>query len=186
MSKGISLRGDVKLGINVTIGENTILGNRDEGKLIIGDNSVIRSGSVIYSDVVIGSNFKGGHNILIREETYIGAGTLVGTNAVIDGHCRIGDRVSIQTGVYVTANTVFEDDVFMGPGSVTTNDKYMVRGALLKGPVIKKGARIGANATILPGITIGENAVVGTGAVVTKDVDPGLTVVGNPAHRLIK
>ena len=186
MSKNVILCGKVELGKNITMGDNITLGNRDNGKLIIGDNALIRSGSVIYSDVVIGSNFKGGHNILIREETRIGDGTLIGTNVIIDGHCQIGNNVSVQTGAYITAHTVLEDDVFVGPCSVTTNDKLMIRGAELKGPIIKKGVRIGANTTILPGITIGENAVVGAGAVVTRDVDPRVTVVGNPARKLMK
>jgi acetyltransferase-like isoleucine patch superfamily enzyme len=186
MSKNTILRGKVKLGKNITMGDNITLGNRDDGELIIGDNAVIRSGSTIYSDVVIGSDFKCGHNILIREETRIGNGTLIGTNAVVDGHCRIGNNVSVQTGAYITVNTVLEDEVFMGPCSVTTNDRYMVRGAQLKGPIIKKGARIGANVTILQGIVIGENAVVGAGAVVTKDVELGATVAGNPARILYK
>ncbi|MHB8104695.1 MAG: DapH/DapD/GlmU-related protein, partial [Dehalococcoidales bacterium] len=66
----------------------------------------------------------------------------------------------------------------------TTNDKYMVYGAKLAGPTVKEGARIGANATILPGVVIGEKAIVGSGAVVTKDVPPGVTVIGNPARIL--
>jgi acetyltransferase-like isoleucine patch superfamily enzyme len=184
VSNNFIVHGKAKLGKNVIVEDNVILGNKDKGKLIIGDNSIIRSGSIIYSDVVVGSNFKGGHNILIRENTRIGDGTLVGTNVVIDGHCQIGNNVSLQTGAYVTRNTIIEDCVFMGPCSVTTNDKLMIQGAVLKGPVIKKGARIGANATILPGIIVGENAIVGGGAVVTKDIAPGITVAGNPAKPL--
>jgi acetyltransferase-like isoleucine patch superfamily enzyme len=181
VSNDVITHGKVELGKNVIVEDSVILGNKDDGKLIIGDNSVIRSGSIIYSDVVIGSDFKGGHNILIREKTRIGDGTLVGTNVIIDGHCQIGNKVSLQTGAYITRNTIIEDYVFMGPCSVTTNDKLMIQGAELKGPVIKRGARIGANATILPSIVVGENAVVGGGAVVTKDIAPGITVVGNPA-----
>jgi len=184
MPKNIIRRGKVKLGRNVSIGDNVTLGHRDEGKLVIGDNAVIRSGSIIYSDVVIGSGFKSGHNILIREETVIGDGTLIGTNVVVDGHCRIGNNVSVQTGAYITINTTLEDDVFMGPCSVTTNDKFMLRGAELKGPHIKKGARIGANTTILPSVIVGENAVVGGGSVVTRNVEAGMTVAGNPARKL--
>jgi acetyltransferase-like isoleucine patch superfamily enzyme len=145
---------------------------------------VIRSGTIIYSGVTIGINFRTGHNALIREETVIGNNVLVGTGVVIDGHCTIGNNVSLQTGAYVTAYTVLEDDVFMGPYSVTTNDKHMQAGAPLKGPTLKRGARIGANAVILPGSVIGEGAVVGAGAVVTKDVPAGVTVVGNPAREI--
>jgi acetyltransferase-like isoleucine patch superfamily enzyme len=177
-------RGRVSIGKGSTIQDNVILGSAEDGELEIGENAIIRSGSVIYSQVQIGNNFRGGHNILIRENTEISDDVLVGTNSVVDGDCRIGKNVSIQTGVYVTRHTVIEDGVFMGPYCVTTNDKYMFDGAELKGPVIKEGARIGANATVLPGIIIGKGAVVGAGAVVTRDVAAGEVVVGNPARRI--
>ncbi|MCL5985069.1 MAG: N-acetyltransferase [Actinobacteria bacterium] len=150
------------------------------------DNSIIRSGTIIYENVEIGSNFKTGHNVLIRENTKIGDNVLIGTNSVLDGNCKIGDNVSIQTGVYITKFTIVKDNVFFGPNSVTTNDKYMKYGEELKGAIIKKGARIGANATILPGIVIGENSIVGAGAVVTKNVKENDVVVGNPAVSITK
>lgn len=184
MPKNIVQRGKVILGANAVIDDNVCLGHRDDGVLIVGDNARIRSGTVIYSDVKIGNNFRTGHNVLIREKTEIGDNSLAGTNAVIDGTCKIGNNVSLQTSVYVTINTLIEDNVFMGPCSVTTNDKYMLAGAVLKGPTIKTGARIGANATILPGITVGENAVVGSGSVVTKNVPAGAVVAGNPAREI--
>ncbi len=177
------IRGDVRLGKGCVIQENVIIGS-EEGTVVIGDEAVIRSGTVIYPHTRIGDRFRTGHNVLIREKTAIGDDVLIGTNSVVDGNCTIGSNVSVQTGVYITINTVLEGDVFMGPCSVTSNDKYMVRGAELKGPVIKKGARIGANAVILPGVVVGEGAVVGAGAVVTRDVEDGETVVGNPAKLL--
>jgi acetyltransferase-like isoleucine patch superfamily enzyme len=129
---------------------------------------------------------KTGHNALIRENSEIGDNVLIGTNVVLDGNCRLGNNISIQTGAYITAYTTVEDNVFIGPWVVTTNDKYMVAGAKLIGPTIKKGARIGANSTLLPGIVIGEGAVVGSGSVVTKNVAPRTTVVGNPAKAINK
>jgi acetyltransferase-like isoleucine patch superfamily enzyme len=184
--KSISRQGNVILGKETNIQENVVLGNTEQGLVTIGNNALIRSGSVIYSNVKIGNDFKTGHNVLIRENTIIGDKVLVGTNSVVDGSCKIGNNVSIQTDAYITTYTTIEDNVFIGPRVVTTNDKYMYYGAKLIGPTIKKRARIGANATILPGITIGEDAVVGSGAVVTKDVPPGVTVVGNPARVLIR
>ncbi|MBN2075682.1 MAG: hypothetical protein JW762_09040 [Dehalococcoidales bacterium] len=182
MPNNIKKYGEVILGENVVLGDNITLGHKDEGTLTIGDNSIIRSGSIIYSDVRIGSNFRTGHNVLIRENTRIGDNVLIGTATVVDGNCVIGNNLNAQTGVYITAFTEIENDVFLGPCSVTTNDKYMQIGAELKGPIIKRGARIGANATILPGIIVGEEAVIGSGAVVVKDVEPKSVVVGNPAR----
>ena len=186
MSKNVILYGKVKLGENVIIQDNVIIGGSEEGEVEIGADSIIRSGTVIYSNVRIGKNFKSGHNVLIRENTEIGDDVLIGTNSVVDGNCKIGSRVSIQTNVYITAYTLIENDVFMGPCSVTTNDKYMRYGIKLNGPVIKKGAKIGANSTILPGIVIGRNAIIGAGSIVTKDVKEGDIIAGNPAKSLKK
>ncbi len=186
MAKSVILRGEVNIGEGTVIEDNVILGNREDGVLTIGKNSIVRSGTIIYSAVTIGNGFKTGHNVLIREGTEIGDDVLVGTSSVIDGHCTIGNNVSIQTNVYVTAYTSIEDNVFMGPCSVTTNDKYMKNGARLIGSVIKRGARIGANSTILPGVMIGEEVVVGSGSVVTKDIATGVIIVGNPAKEIEK
>jgi perosamine synthetase len=184
VSKNVVVRGQVNIGKGTVVEGNVVLGHRDDGVLTIGEDSRIRSGSIIYSDVIIGKGLKTGHNVLIREATQVGDDVLVGTNTVVDGHCRIGNRVVMQTNVYVTAHTVVEDGVFLGPCSVTTNDKYMEYGAKLAGATIKRGARIGANSTILPGITVGEKAVIGSGTVVTKDVPDGAVMVGNPARQL--
>ncbi len=184
MTENIIKHGKVNLGPGTVVGDNVVLGHLEDGLLTIGENSIIRSGTIIYSNVKIGNNFKTGHHVLIRENTEIGDNVLIGTNSVVDGNCKIGKNVSVQTDVYVTAYTTIEDDVFMGPFSVTTNDKYMQVGAKLEGPHIKKGARIGANSTILPAIIIGEQAVVGSGAVVTHDVPGKTTVVGNPARQI--
>ena len=184
ISKTAVFYGKVHIDERTIVGDNVIFGHREGGELRIGENSIVRSGSVVYSGVKIGDNFKSGHNVLIRENTEIGDNVLVGTNSVIDGDCKIGNNVSIQTGVYVTRYTVIEDGVFLGPLCVTINDKYMKYGAELKGPIIKRNARIGANSTIFSGITIGEGAIVGAGAVVTKDVANGDIMSGNPARSM--
>jgi len=180
----VSQFGIVVLGANCIIQDNVILGNSEDGLVFISDDALIRSGSIIYSNVKIGKRLRTGHHVLVRENSEIGDNVLIGTNSVLDGNCKVGNNVSVQTDAYITAYTTIEDDVFIGPRAVTTNDKYMYYGAKLIGPTIKKGARIGANATILPGVVIGEKAVVGSGAVVTKDVPAGATVVGNPAKIL--
>jgi len=157
-------------------------------KIIFKGSYLVRLGTILYPDVFIGDGFVTGNNAVIRSNTIFGDNVLVGTNVVIEGECTIGNNVKLQTGVYVTLYTTIEDDVFMGPYSVTTNDKYMIygNGDSLVGPTIKRGARIGANVTILPGIVIGKNAVVGSGSVVTKNVPDNSMVVGNPAKLLRK
>lgn len=180
VGKNVLFYGKVEIGRNSMLQDNIIIGSSDDRTVEIGENAIIRSGSVIYSGVKIGKNLRTGHNILIRENTEIGDDVLIGTNSVIDGNCRIGSKVSVQTNGYITAYTVIEDNVFMGPCAVTTNDKYMAYGAELIGPVIKKGAKIGANSTILPEIVIGENAIIGAGSVVTKDVKSKEVVAGVP------
>jgi len=120
--------------------------------------------------VEIGNNFKTGHGVTIREKTIIGNDVLIGTNTIIEGHSSIGNNVSIQSNVYIPTNTIIEDNVFIGPCACFTNDKYPIRVDFeLKGPIIKRGASIGANSTFLSNIEIGEGAMVAAGAIVTMD-----------------
>lgn len=149
----------------------------------IGDNAVIRSSSVIYSDVHIGNDLRTGHNIMVRESTVIGNGVLIGTNSVIDGSTTVGNNVSIQSNVYIPTNTTIEDNVFLGPCASLANDKYPIRVKYdLRGPILRKGSSVGANATLLPGVEIGEGAMVAAGAVVTKDVPAWKLAIGAPAR----
>ena len=147
----------------------------------IGHHAILRSGTIIYCDVIIGDNFQSGHNTLIREKTHIGNRTAIGTATVIDGNSRIGNDVSLQSMVYIPTNTTIGDQVFIGPNAVLTNDRYPPSGSL-KGPIIKTGAAIGANTTILPGVCIGEGAFVAAGSIVTRDVPDHMMAIGTPAR----
>jgi acetyltransferase-like isoleucine patch superfamily enzyme len=147
----------------------------------IGHHAVLRSGTIIYCDVIIGDNFQSGHNTLIREKTRIGNNTAIGTATIIDGNTRIGSNVSLQSMVYIPTNTTIGDRVFIGPNAVLTNDRYPPSGSL-EGPIIKDGAAIGANTTIIPGVCIGEGAFVAAGSVVTRDVPDHMMAVGTPAR----
>ena len=104
---------------------------------------------------------------------------------MIEHHVEIGDNVRIHTQVFIPEFSILEDGCWIGPHVVFTNAKYPLSPGVkdrLKGPVIRKGAKIGANATLLPGVVVGEDALVGAGAVVVYDVPPGAVVVGNPAR----
>lgn len=149
---------------------------------VIGSGCILRDFGVIYSRAKLGDNIKTGHHYLVRENTQIGESTLIGSGVVIEDECKIGKNVSIQSNVYIPTGCIIEDEVFLGPNAVLTNDKKMARGECkLEGVVIKYGARIGANVTILPGIVIGADAVIGAGSVVTKNVPEHTIVVGVPA-----
>jgi len=151
----------------------------------IGDGAVIRSHTVIYAGNTIGRNFQTGNKVNIRESNRIGNNVSVGTLSVIEHHVEIADNVRIHTQVFVPEFSVLEEGCWIGPNVVLTNAKYPLSPGVkdsLVGPVIRKGAKIGANATLLPGVVIGEHALVGAGAVVVRDVPPGAVVAGNPAR----
>jgi acetyltransferase-like isoleucine patch superfamily enzyme len=157
-------------------------------KTDIGPGAWIRSHTVIYAGNRIGRNFQTGNKVNIRELNEIGDDVSVGTLSVIEHHVTIGNNVRIHSQVFIPEYSVIEDGAWLGPNVVLTNAKYPASPeakANLKGPLIMAKARIGANATILPGVTIGRNALVGAGSVVVKDVPEGAVVAGNPA-RVIK
>ena len=148
----------------------------------IGNDAVLRSGTVIYCDVTIGDRFQTGHNVVIREKTRIGNQVSIGTGVVIEGNTCIGDQVNLQSMVYIPTNTTIGDRVFIGPNAVLTNDRYPPSGfGGLVGPVIENDAAVGANATLLPGVRIGKGALVAAAAVVTRDVPAHMLAVGSPA-----
>lgn len=172
---------DAQIDADATVG---YVHDEDAAPPILGDNATVRAGTIVYCDVEVGDDFQTGHNALVRESTTIGDDVLVGTDTVIDGRATIGSHVSFQTGVYVPPTTEIGDEVFLGPHAVLTDDPYPVRvdDAAGHGPVIEDGATIGANATVLPDVTVGENAFVSAGAVVTEDVPPNTLAVGTPAR----
>lgn len=195
-----TLYGPLAVGKRTYIGPNCVIGFPAANELkeltrshrikrkkttTLGDNCTLRAGTMLYSDVRVADEVAFGHNVLVRENVTIGPRTKIGTNVVIDGSTRIGAKVSIQTGVYICTYSVVEDGVFLGPCCVFTNDKYVVQKPFkLIGPTVKKGASIGANALLFPGVTVGEGAVVGSQAMVNSDVPARTIFVGLPARKL--
>ncbi len=155
--------------------------------LKIGHGAHLRSGTVIYAGSTIGANFQTGHNVIIREENAIGDQVEIWSNSIIDYGCRIGDQVKIHANVYIAQFTTVEDNVFLAPGVTIANDPHPLCRQCTQenGPIIKSGARVGINVTILPGVVIGERSLVGAGTVVTKDVPARAVFFGNPG-RVVK
>jgi len=149
--------------------------------LYIGEFSIIRPGTIIYEGVHLGERFESGHGVMIRENTVVGKNVRVGSYSVLEGDITIGDDVNIQSFVYIPKHTKIGNNVFIGPRVTFTNDKYPPFGKDMIGATISDNVSIGANVTILPGITIGENSFIAAGAVVTKDIPPLSMAIGFPA-----
>ncbi len=184
---------NVLLGENVEIGDFAIVGvppkGKAEGELptVIGDGAVVRSHTVIYAGNVIGSGFQSGHHTLIREENRIGDNVSIGSSSVVEHHVEIADRVRIHSQAFVPEFCILEEGAWIGPNVVLTNAPHPLcprAKDCLKGPTIRRGAKVGANSTILPAVVVGEGALVGAGSVVVKDVPEGAVVAGNPARVL--
>jgi acetyltransferase-like isoleucine patch superfamily enzyme len=191
MSRKFYLYPNVKLGEDVQIEAYVIIGHPPIGKkpgeleTIIDDESIIRSHTVIYAGTKIGKKFQTGHGALIREQNVIGDDVVVGSHSIIERSSFIGNHVRIHSGVFVPEYTVIEEGVFLAPNCVLTNDPHPRCGLCLKGPTIRKYARIGANVTILPKVEIGQNSLIGAGSLVTKDIPPNSVAYGVPA-RVVK
>ena len=151
-------------------------------------NPFIHPSAIIDEGAQIGAGTRIWHFCHVMPTAIIGSSCILGQNVYVDNHAIIGNGVKIQNNVSVYHGVVLEDDVFVGPSAVFTNvinpRSFIERKTEFKNIVVKKGATIGANATIVCGLTMGEYALVGAGAVVTKDVQPYALVIGNPARQL--
>lgn len=174
------------IGENSEVDPGVILGYRWPGTkepLQIGDRAIIRNGTTIYTDTIIGDRFQCGHHCIIRAEVKIGHRCVVHHQSTLEGRLTIGNGVKIMAHVYLPSTTEIGDMVFIGPGTTFLNDRYpMRRAAPVEGPKIEDHVAIGGGVTICPGVRIGRNSVIGAGAVVTKDIPPDTLAYGNPAR----
>jgi acetyltransferase-like isoleucine patch superfamily enzyme len=154
----------------------------------LADGAVVSTGAVVFAGTTISARTIVGDQACVRERCTIADDVVVGRGSLVENDTTVGARTKIQAEAYVTAYSTLEEDVFIAPCVVTTNDNFMgrteARHELVKGPTIRRGARVGGGAVICPGVEIGEEAFVGAGAVVTKDVPPRMVAVGVPARAI--
>jgi UDP-2-acetamido-3-amino-2,3-dideoxy-glucuronate N-acetyltransferase len=189
---GTVLGEGVKVLEHAVVGKQPSLSPRSTAKrdplepAVIGDGTIVSTGAVVFAGTKVGARVILGDQSCVRERVVVGDDVVIGRGSLVENDTTIGALTKIQAEAYITAYSTLEDNVFIAPCVVTTNDNFMGRTErrhdLVRGPTIRRGARIGGGAVLLPGIEIGEEAFVGAGAVVTKNVEPRMLVVGSPAR----
>jgi acetyltransferase-like isoleucine patch superfamily enzyme len=183
-----------RIGDNVVLGKQPALSPRSTATrdplppLELGAGAIVSTGAVVFAGTRIGERTVVGDQACVRERCVVGDDVVIGRGSLVENDTTIGALTKIQAHAYITAYSTLEDNVFIAPGVTTTNDNFMGRTerrhALRRGPTIRRGARVGGAAVLLPGVEIGEEAFVGAGAVVIRDVPARAVVVGNPARQI--
>jgi acetyltransferase-like isoleucine patch superfamily enzyme len=188
LGDGVRVLEHAVVGKQPTLGASSTANRAPLPAARIGDGSVISTGAIVFAGSTIGANCIVGDQSCIRERVELADDCILGRGSLIENDTTVGTGTRIQAGAYITAYSTLEEDVFIAPCVVTTNDNFMGRTerrrALMKGPTIRRGARVGGGAILCPAVEIGEEAFVGAGAVVTKDVPARKLVVGSPARVL--
>jgi UDP-2-acetamido-3-amino-2,3-dideoxy-glucuronate N-acetyltransferase len=184
IGRGARLGDGCVVGKPPTLGARSTSSREEPGAALLGDRVTVGAAAVVLAGARIGDGCVVADQAHVRERTEIGADSVVGRGASVENDVRIGARVKLQTAAYVTAWSVLEDDVFVAPGVMLSNDPTAGRrrGQELRGAVLRRACRIGAGAVLLPGVEVGEEAFVGAGAVVTRDVPARAVVLGVPAR----
>ncbi|MEE9552887.1 MAG: DapH/DapD/GlmU-related protein [candidate division Zixibacteria bacterium] len=194
---GVIIHQGTIIGSNIRIDDNTVLGkfpmkaansattkDQELPVLIISDDCIIGTSTVIYRGARLGKRVLIADLATVRENVEIGDYTIIGRGVAVENFCKIGSYCKLETNVYVTAYSEIGDRVFIAPCVATSNDNFVGRTEErfkhFKGITVKKGARIGVGAVILPGKTIGEDALIAAGALLTKDAEPRKIVAGVP------
>jgi len=189
---GVIIRDNVHIKKGSYIGARCILGEylmdfysdriNKVHPLVIGENALIRSETIVYGETTIGNNFQTGHRVTIRERSMLGNNVRVGTLSDIQEDCSIGNYVSMHSNVFVGEKSVIKDYVWIFPHVILTNDPTPPSQTII-GVTVEAYAAIAAGSIILPGVNIGEDSLVGAGSVVSKNVEKETLAVGNPAKR---
>jgi acetyltransferase-like isoleucine patch superfamily enzyme len=191
---GTVLAEGVQVLEHAVVGKQPVLSPRSTAKredlppAELGEGTIVSTGAIVFAGTRIGARVIVGDQACVRERVVLADDVVLGRGTLVENDSTVGAMTKIQADAYITAYSMLEDHVFVAPCVVTTNDNFMGRTerrhALMKGPTIRRGARIGGGAILCPGVEIGEEAFVGAGAVVVEDVPARVVVVGNPARKL--
>jgi acetyltransferase-like isoleucine patch superfamily enzyme len=156
--------------------------------LELGAGTIVSTGAVVFAGTTVGERVVVGDQACVRERCAIGDHVVIGRGSLVENDTSVGALTKIQAHAYITAYSLLEENVFIAPCVITTNDNFMgrteKRHELVRGPTIRRGARVGGGAVLLPGIEVGEEAFVGAGAIVLRDVPARAVVVGSPARHI--
>jgi acetyltransferase-like isoleucine patch superfamily enzyme len=176
------------VGKQPTLSPRSTAKREDLPPLVLGPGSVVSTGAIVFAGTTVGERVIVGDQACVRERCTIGDDVVIGRGSLVENDTSVGALTKIQAHAYITAYSLLEDNVFIAPCVITTNDNYMgrteQRHELIKGPTIRRGARVGGGSVLLPGIEIGEEAFIGAGAVVLRDVPPKAVMVGSPARQI--
>jgi UDP-2-acetamido-3-amino-2,3-dideoxy-glucuronate N-acetyltransferase len=176
------------VGKQPTLSPRSTAKREDLPPLELGAGTIVSTGAVVFAGTTIGERVIVGDQACVRERCTIGDDVVIGRGSLVENDTSVGALTKIQAHAYITAYSLLEDNVFIAPCVITTNDNFMgrteKRHELVKGPTIRRGARVGGGCVLLPGIEIGEEAFIGAGAVVLENVPARALVVGNPARQI--
>jgi acetyltransferase-like isoleucine patch superfamily enzyme len=188
LGEGVQILDYAVVGKQPALSPRSTAAREELPPLELGAGTIVSTGAVVFAGTRIGERVIVGDQACVRERCEIGDDAVIGRGAFVENDTSVGALTKIQAHAYITAYSTLEDEVFVAPCVITTNDNFMgrteKRHKLRRGPTIRRGARIGGGAVLLPGIEIGREAFVGAGAVVLADVPPRAVVVGNPARHI--
>jgi acetyltransferase-like isoleucine patch superfamily enzyme len=188
LGEGVKVLEGAVVGKQPTLSPRSTARREPLGPTTIGEGTIVSTGAIVFAGSQIGARVILGDQSCVRERVEIGDDVVLGRGSYVENDTTIGAMTKIQANAYITAYSTLEEYVFIAPCVVTTNDNWMgrteKRHGNVKGPTIRRGARIGGGAILCPAVEIGVEAFVGAGAVVTKDVPARAVMVGSPARRL--
>jgi acetyltransferase-like isoleucine patch superfamily enzyme len=188
LGEGCKVLDGAVVGKQPTLSPRSTAGRDEQPPAELGPGTVVSTGAIVFAGACLGARVIVGDQACVRERVTVGDDVVIGRGSLLENDTSVGAGTKIQAMAYITAYSTLEEDVFIAPCVQTTNDNFMgrteQRHSLVKGPTIRRGARVGGGAVLCPGVEIGEEAFVGAGAVVVRDVPPRVVVVGNPARVL--